>query len=1752
MGLRPTHLGYAYQDLLTALALVDLMLGLATAVVVDTKAFKGDLFDDITSELSTSGRRRLQIKHSADPPTLTADSFTTSRRGLHLTAIIASVGEDLRDHPGTSYRVVLRDMEPQEPDLSAVLTPVEASADPGPVLHGLTSTRLRFDAEALQAVEPWRSMLADVDGEMLRRVCDVLVVDVGLPACSLDIRNPGPAEQALLRRVVDELGAGRPPNQQRTPEDVALSLIESAKAARSTNGTVTARDLAPRLDLVVDFGAVHEGHPVDETVAIARPSVLNTVIVAVGETAKAGGAVVLSGGPGTGKSWLCEQLADRLRGEGWLVARHHCWLGATDTRRDRRVLVEVVIGSLLRQLETAAPGTLADVRPRFAATRETLAATAAAARRASAERPVLLIVDGLDHVTRVLGRRDGAAFRTAPIDPARLLVDEMAQLELPVGVVLLLASQPGEHLAAIAATPVTVPPLTYREVEDLAGRLGLLATFGADDVERGTVGRAAAAVDLVHSRSRGNALYATYLCRQAVGPVPGLDGAPPQAASVADALDRLRRVPATASRLDDYYRYLVEGLGDGQRAAVSLLAVCDFAVAPDELSQIFPQFALMIPAALSAVAPIIVQQPGLGGLRIHHESFSRFVRAQADAAGVAAVRLAAAAWLTKRGFFVDARAFRHLPELLVALGQDTELTALVGPDFLARAIAGLQPPTAIAHVLDVTARSSADRGNWPALVRCVELRRAAGSYEDEGLPGTIAEYAEVLVALLGAAPVAASLLYDGIPTVPSRWGLLLCAAVDIAGTAAPWDTYLAAWDESRDRDNVRYDSDQDHDLHLAVQRGRLRLRNSRSGDQTTDEAETKPIARRLADHLAQDGLPPLAGLLDVFIDCLGPAALLDAARLIGEPVRRGEVLLHLADVSSAGRYTLPAPAALAAEAWDCSPGTGPLRMLRHGVPARDLADVVLGPDVDATLRVTTAEVLREGSVDRPDVVWRWLTQVTLAREVDPRSPTRLLPQLEGAGFYRAWLRFTIATVGLGRDVGAGTIMPEGASAAVRVALDRLAESAEPFTGRPRACDLLSVHGPMHAVLQDAVVVLVETDLEPALASLTAISDGTTTTSNLGTPPSGPLITTDLLAILSRTVGRTNPIVVHRLTEQLRRTQVAQDNPYPMLADFELEMARISSAAGDEHEAFQCWERAARYMSCYGSHKDATIYELLDPLPDLAFADAERARDKLARVRRLTYLVRKHTNGRGTSRVTVDWWSHLADLDPQAAAVLAAEILLAEPSLEDARADAAHRQLLHSQAADADPVVLAALRVAAGPGGRDVDADVALLDRLAALLPDDPARAAGVLPVLANAISATYDDQPLTYSSDAEGPEPTATLQNAAQRLGGDGPSLLPRAPLPKRTSSWDSHTPPTLDQILHAEQRPSLTPGAPGAVEAVRDQATKPYNDDPTAPRWATDALLNAVGWRLLQTAADHGEDAAIQLLYRVVEELGTSGGNSVLAGLAAGLDLRCDLGPTSLSRLTGTAYTLAFIKVHGGGWRSSTGRDRIELWQRAAMSDPDTAATVLANQVVTAVQGRSYETYGITQALLAAFAARSPNPTDAGPGTAFACWDAAFQVIEHRLPGNTPYDNSEKYLPTTTSASESTTNVALARLAMATLAMPARADRRRALVAATVLLAARPVLAQTAIVQVLGADLGAGPLTWLLTVLREGIVGRDLRDDLATQLTNLAHNDLLSVRALAAQILADTGHPVPAPPATPAHPVLQRAVTDALAERAQ
>ncbi|MFJ3692143.1 AAA family ATPase [[Kitasatospora] papulosa] len=1184
MGLRPTHLGYAYQDLLTALRLVDLAVGRARSVTVDTKMFAGDRFDDITCEWGTGSRERLQIKHTDHDRALSAESFIKDSRGLRLDLLFSSIDRDLTSQPATSHRLVVRDTEPDKPDLMRVLQPVSSGIDPGPALHGLGSKRFRFDAAALRAHDPWKSMLATVSDEVLQRACACLIVDTGVAACSLNIREPGSAEAALLHRITEELGAGRPPNRTRTAEDVALALIETAKAARSRTGTVTVEDLLPRLGLETDFGAVREGHPVDRATEVARPAVLTKVVTAVEDTAQLGGVVVVTGAPGIGKSWLCEQLGDALA-QTWLAVRHHCWLGAADADRGERVLTEVVIGSLLRQLESAAPEAVAQVRPRYAATKETLVAAVTAVRGLLPDRPVALVVDGIDHVSRVLGHNSGGAFG-GPVDPAACLVEELTALSLPPGAVLVLASQPDPHLEAVdaRAARLTVPPLDRAELGALAERLGVLSALAPSAAALGAATDAEAAVTLIEERSRGNALYATYLCRQAVGPAPGL-GASLAPGAVGDPLERLRAVPSSAHDLDDYYAYLLQTLTVEQRYAVSTLAVCDFAVSADELGEIFPMPAMMIGAALTRVAPIIAQQPGIGGLKIHHESFSRFVRrAEGDSRWVDQVRTQAAQWLSQRGFVTDARAFRHLPELLSALGRDEDLALLIGPDFLSRAIAGLQPPQAIVHTLAVVARRAAACRDWPTLVRCIELSRARSTYEEEGLPGSLVPYADVLVALSGADHAAAGLLYEGVPTLSARWGLQLCAAVDRAGFAAPWEAYLTAWDKDRGGKSGHDGSAGDEAVFLAELRGRIRLPGHGTDKRESPEGHPLTLAQRVARFLDQEALDSPEPALGVLLDCLGAEPLLESAALIERPERRAALLLHLADAHDGAGGILPSARTLAVAAWASAP-CGLRRLMDQGVPVADLAEEVFrGDDVTTVLQEATHAVLigRYGDLSGP--VSRWLELLEVAQAADPQAPTRLLALLDGEGFYRAWLRFTVTTLGLGRDVDAGRIPAERASTAARVALEQLAQHAAAFTGQPNASELGDIHRLVRQVLHEAVALLRGNDVALGITSLQTVSRGTTT-SLMGMAGSGPLITTELLSLLAHSVGQAGSDIIHELMRTLRTAQADRRSMYAEDADFELEMARVSLACDDPDEARRCWERAARYMGAYGGHKD---------------------------------------------------------------------------------------------------------------------------------------------------------------------------------------------------------------------------------------------------------------------------------------------------------------------------------------------------------------------------------------------------------------------------------------------------------------------------------------------------------------------------------------------------------------------------------------
>lgn len=1734
MNLRATHYGYAYQDLITGIALVDLMLGTAVNVSVDTKGVPDDRFDDLNITYRAGQRVRIQIKHTTQDRELAKATFSADGRSLKLNKLLDSLLGDLAGDPETTYRVIVRDGGPDD-DLGKVLKPVEPPDDPGDPLPGLTTRRFRFDPQSLRDNAPWKTLVEHLTDEQVLAACQHLTIDTDAPASTLDFTGPGPAERILLRRVTEELGAGRTPNSHVTPEHVALDLTYAATGARARDGNVAREIVAPRVGLITDFGAVAEGHPIESAIAVPRISAGAMLQNNVDAVAPAGGRVVVTGEPGVGKSWLCEQLADHYRAAGWIVARHHCWLGATDIDRDERVLTDVVIGSLLRQLEQAVPEATVDLRPRFAATSESLAAAVQACRDTHPERNVLLIVDGLDHVDRVLGRRTNQA-----IDPSQMLVDHLAAIDLAPGICMLIASQPGQHLQNAAATgePMQMPRMAWNEVRILAQNYRLLDGHSEDDPVDADDERRI--VDLVYDRSGGNALYATYLCRYAtrISPLDASDATP---VTATDIVHRLSLVPDTATDIEAYYTHLLGAMTPDQQYAIGTLALCDFGLSADELGQVLPQVKPLLSAALTTLAPVLTSQPGLGGLRIHHESFSRHILRERDERWIASIRESMATWLAARGFFADARAFRHLPELLAQLDRYDELRELVQNEFVAESIRAFHPPEALVRVVGVIARESESRLDWPTLIACVESRKSIDTYEAESLSDSIVDYADVLVAILGADTVAERLIYEGRPTFPPRWGLRICRAVDQAGVAAPWKAYIEARDREEERERSTYSSDSDGTLQLALQLGALRLRGQRR-DIPSD------LAQQVAEHLEQDHQASLDDLTQVFTAGLPAGSMLDVAAAMTDPDKAAQVYLTLANLVAAGTPGLPDQIDLAREAWTRAPALDITGYLFHGIPAGDILNGLGTTNLEADLETVTDAVLAGPTVDH-DLVQRWLALLTLAHALDRTIPLRFAGRLTGVGFYRAWLRYTVATIGIGNDVAAGISTPEAASTAVKVAIADLAAEAQAFTGNPRACDLYFIHPLIHETIEKSLIVVQPDDLDAVMGHLIAIGDGTTT-STMGLPEDGPLATNHLLEILSRISDYIGIYAIHALMRIIRERRNDNNTQYSVTARFELATARICCAAGAADEADECWRRASRLLASYGGHKDPTISEILESIEDIADVDVAIARAFLAKLVDLVYLVRQHTDGRDTAHFVNSWWEKASSVDPTAAAIDGADTLLAELGFEDGRVHTAHTHLLKNLIKTADPIVLAALRLTVGTGWRHPSTDLELLNRLQGAADVSP-QIDAILAIIANNIAASYDDQAMMYSNGGSTSVVTPELIDAIVRLGGAEFGVRTPRVEGKPNSRWDldpAPDPTEMQHRLHNDQRPILPEGRLGAVVAARDFELKNYRDDADATRWNIDALANAIGWRIIEATLRDGAEAGIEIIDDVAREMfGYLSNYEVFAIIGKGLAIRCDGASEALAKVASYCLTLAYIRIRaGGGLRRFAGRERTDLWVAAQDLDPVTAEQTLAAAVAGTVETDAQRTYGVTQGVIAAFAAK---PTEAPGGTATACWDAAFTVIERRLPG-TAERVGHTYRPTSSPHTQEDLDVAMATLAIATISQPMRADLRQALLATSLVVTCQPTVGQAALVHILRSDLDAGRMTWLLDVLLDCLPSGSLNDELAKELTRLAACHWLSVRTLAARILEGQGRPVPSLPATDPPGAVRAAFHEMYAER--
>jgi hypothetical protein len=522
--LGPAHEGYIYQDIATAFFMGERLAERSAAVIVDRKMVINDRFDDLTVR-SARGIVRRQFKRAQSPNRkLQRSDLTSDNHDLRIDQLVRTFRQQASTPPD-EYRVCVTWLSPDEPDLVPYL---KEDITLAPSFPGHQTRMFRLDAQAVwpgDSAPIWASLreAGDLDRQDFLDFATRFVLEVECPHASLDFRNPGPLEFLLLRLLTERVGIGRYPNAHLDPISTADQLARRASVARARHEELTVAEIETAAAIRTDYGREAQRFPVDQAVLVDRGAHLTTLEQASVDSQR----VVLTGPPGCGKSWPLDCVAESLRTVGHLVSRHYCYLAPGDERVEQRVTARALFANLMAELIDAAPELRGRTRTAYSSGSEDLAALLPHAVAASPTGEVFLIVDGVDHVARVLaGSRSLAA---EEVD----VVDELAALPLPEGVHLMLGSQPGPHLEPLTghSAILTVPSWSADEIAALAQRMGML-----EDLERAGLSADEEFLAELTRRADGNPLYATYLCRElkrrvraveAVEPVAFLQETPP-------------------------------------------------------------------------------------------------------------------------------------------------------------------------------------------------------------------------------------------------------------------------------------------------------------------------------------------------------------------------------------------------------------------------------------------------------------------------------------------------------------------------------------------------------------------------------------------------------------------------------------------------------------------------------------------------------------------------------------------------------------------------------------------------------------------------------------------------------------------------------------------------------------------------------------------------------------------------------------------------------------------------------------------------------------------------------------------------------------------------------------------------------------------------------------------------------------------------------------------------------------------------
>ena len=476
MSLNSAHEGYDYQDLLTSyFILKEILEGHFTSVFTidkkNTSAGVLDKFDDLVITNGTEIQRK-QIKYSNDSTSKTLKKDDLANDGGPGLAIhkLFETWKNLRT-PETEFRLCLAWNEPTDYNIKHVLTIQDNNSS----FDNYATKVFKINLDNIWETDPEKFNRWDVfsryvredliDRSLFQTFCDELIIELELPKASLDFTNPSDLEKILIEQA-KKLGIEQYPNDDIYVIDFLVRLAKLAGDYRSKSKEVPVQDILSDLRVRTDYGAIEQKFKIDNSKNIVISSKYQLFLRQIIDNRKS----LLVGEPVAGKSWFLTNFITHLEENDSRVIRHYCFTSTEDDLYEDRITSNVFFGNLINSIVGYFPELIMEKTSLLTADLDELNLLLG-----KIDIPLVIIIDGLDHVERVLSNS------TSLSQDKTRIIDYISRIVLPSNVSMILGSQPVDEVQTLIDDH-SFMRLDLPSWDDSDTKL-LMEKFSVDDIE---------------------------------------------------------------------------------------------------------------------------------------------------------------------------------------------------------------------------------------------------------------------------------------------------------------------------------------------------------------------------------------------------------------------------------------------------------------------------------------------------------------------------------------------------------------------------------------------------------------------------------------------------------------------------------------------------------------------------------------------------------------------------------------------------------------------------------------------------------------------------------------------------------------------------------------------------------------------------------------------------------------------------------------------------------------------------------------------------------------------------------------------------------------------------------------------------------------------------------------------------------------------------------------------------------------------